>query len=339
MDSLSVIATGMVTNVGLDTLSSCAAIRVGINNFEETHFIDSAGEWIIAGQVALSSSWYGIRKHLEMVCLAIDECFEAVPHLDRSSIPLLICLAEKERPGRLAGLDTSFLSRLEKKLGYNLHRDSQCLADGAIGGLLALQKAKTLIRDKQATHCLIAGVDSYLTSDTLKSYDSNLRLLTSSNSNGFVPGEGGAALLVCAGDQENEGLKILGIGLGKEEATVDSELPLRANGLTDAIKAAEKASIQTVGDLDFRITDLNGEHYYFKEATIALQRTLKVRKEEFDIWHPNECTGELGAATLPILIGVALVSGIKSYSPGPGVLVHLGNDSGNKGALILKYSR
>lgn len=55
---LAIQATGMVTGVGLDTASSCAAI----DNFQETRFMDAGGEWIQGCEVPLEQPWRGIRK-------------------------------------------------------------------------------------------------------------------------------------------------------------------------------------------------------------------------------------------------------------------------------------
>ena len=60
-----------------------------------------------------------------------------------------------------------------------------------------------------------------------------------------------------------------------------------------------------------------------------------MRKEEFDIWHPADCIGEVGAAALPCMLGVALYAMRKRYAPGPAVLAHLGNDDGKRVALVL----
>jgi 3-oxoacyl-[acyl-carrier-protein] synthase-1 len=76
---------------------------------------------------------------------------------------------------------------------------------------------------------------------------------------------------------------IQGIGFGEEKAHIESEEPLRAEGMVAAIKGALAAAEMNMGDLDFRITDANGEQYAFKEASLALSRILRKRKEEFDI--------------------------------------------------------
>ena len=115
------------------------------------------------------------------------------------------------------------------------------------------------------------------------------------------------------------------------------EIPLRAEGLVQAIQAALAEAKLDMGDMDFRITDLSGEQYGFKEAALALTRILRVRKEAFDIWHPADCIGEVGAAIGPLMLTVAFTAARKNYLLGNRVLCHLGNDAGKRAALVLSY--
>jgi 3-oxoacyl-[acyl-carrier-protein] synthase-1 len=135
----------------------------------------------------------------------------------------------------------------------------------------------------------------------------------------------------------NSELRLTGIGFGVERAHIDSEEPLRADGLTAAIATALADSGCALHELDFRITDLSGEQYYFKEAALALTRILRQRKEEFDIWHPAECVGESGAAAGVVILAVAEAACRKGYAPGPNILVHLGNDAGDRAAAVLRF--
>ena len=52
-------------------------------------------------------------------------------------------------------------------------------------------------------------------------------------------------------------------------ATLESEKPLRADGLVQAFRAAFAEAGQTIADVDYRITDANGEQYWFKEAALG----------------------------------------------------------------------
>jgi 3-oxoacyl-[acyl-carrier-protein] synthase-1 len=89
----------------------------------------------------------------------------------------------------------------------------------------------------------------------------------------------------------------------------------------------------------YRLTDLSGEQYGFKEAALALSRTLRQRKLRFDLHHPADCIGEVGAAIGPCILGVARAAAEKGYAPGPGILCHLGSDDGARAALILRYQQ
>jgi 3-oxoacyl-[acyl-carrier-protein] synthase-1 len=90
-------------------------------------------------------------------------------------------------------------------------------------------------------------------------------------------------------------------------------------------------------ELDFRIADLSGEQYYFKEAALALSRTLRARKDTFDIWHPAECIGETGAVAGLVAFAVASAACRKGYAPGPNILCHAANDAGQRVAVIVRF--
>jgi 3-oxoacyl-[acyl-carrier-protein] synthase-1 len=91
--------------------------------------------------------------------------------------------------------------------------------------------------------------------------------------------------------------------------------------------------------VDYRLADIAGDQYAFKEAALALQRTMRVRKEAFYLWHPADCVGRVGAASVPLSIGVALAAASKSYAPGPGALCHFTDDDGVRAAVILRDPR
>ncbi|WP_458024013.1 hypothetical protein [Pseudomonas aeruginosa] len=337
---LSIVASGMVGAVGLSAPASCAAIRCALDNFQETRFIDQGGEWLLAASVPLEQPWRGRAKLLKMVARAIDEALRGQPELDCTELPLLLCVAEGDRPGRCAGLDESFLRDLEGELGRRFHPSSALIARGRVGGAVALLNARKLIQGG-CRQVLVAGVDSFVSGPTLAAYEARERLLTSQNSNGFIPGEGAAAVLVAAPlHEEAPQLLCIGLGFGIEKATVESEdLPLRADGLTQAVRAALAEAGCGLEQMDYRLTDISGEQYYFKEASLTLSRNLRVLKPKFDLWHPADCIGECGAAIGPALLAVALAASRKGYGDGPNVFCHLGNDAGERAAALLSYRR
>jgi 3-oxoacyl-[acyl-carrier-protein] synthase-1 len=336
MKPVSILASGMVTCVGLDAPSSCAAIRCGIDNFTETRFMDQGGEWIIGAQVPLEQPWRGLAKLVHMVVPAIKECLAHIGSVRTEDIPLLLCVAEKERPGRIEGLDQELFAEIQTELGVRFHHRSGVIAQGRVGGAIALGAAPELLEKERVPFCIVAGVDSYLTGPTLDAYEEKSRLLTSQNSNGFVPGEAGAAVLIGPGGVTNTGLFCAGIGVGQEKATIESEEPLRGDGLVNAVRTALQEAGVAINDLDYRITDANGEQYWFKEATLALDRVLRKRQELFEIWHPADCIGETGAAVVSCALGVALQAARKKYAFGRGPLCHFSSDGAERVAIVLK---
>jgi 3-oxoacyl-[acyl-carrier-protein] synthase I len=334
MNPVSIIASGMVTAVGINAQASCAAMRCAIDNFSETRFKDRSGEWIIGSQVLLEQPWRGLPKLVHMALPAIKECLAHVGSVRPNEIPLLLCVAEKERPGRLEGLDDRLIEEIQVAGGIRFHPESVVIAKGRVGGGLAIGHARKLIYKQKVPFCIVVGVDSMLVAGTLAAIEKRERLLTSENSNGFIPGEAAAAVLVGAPDVRAD-LLCLGIGVGEEKATVDSEEPLRADGLVQAFKAAFSDAGCAIGDLDFRITDSNGEQYWFKEATLALDRILRNRKELFEIWHPADCVGEIGAAVGLCSLGVALQATRRKYAFGRGPLCHFSAENTERIALVL----
>lgn len=336
---LSIVASGMVTGVGLSAPASCAAIRCAIDDFQETRFMDSGGEWILGSSVPLEQPWRGISKLTKMLAIALQECATSDAKLTLEQVPILLCLAEADRPGRFADLGNQVFIETQKELGISFHEKSAIIEQGRISVAIALNHARKLIYEENFPQVIIAGSDSLLVGPGLRSFEESERVMTSVNSNGFIPGEAAAAVLVQApGKSSNAQLICLGIGYGNELSTVYAEdIPLRGDGMAQAIRSALSEAGCDMGATDFRITDISGEQYAFKEAALALLRILRQRKVFYDIWHPADCVGEVGAAIGPIILSVLLAAMHKGYSPGKNVLAHFGNDEGKRAAMVLTY--
>ena len=271
-----------------------------------------------------------------MAAAAIQECLEQNAEIKPKDTPLLLCLSEPERVGRVIKDDNQFFHDLQKELKIEFHSKSRIIPTGHVSIGIALKRARELIQEYKVEHVLIAATDSYLVASTLMDYQDKERLLTSNNSNGFIPGEAGAAIVIEHMSKKST-LVCKGIGFGVEEAHIDSEKPFKADGLTTAIKDSLKDANCEMGDLDVRISDVAGEQYHFKEATLALGRTLRKRKPEFDIWHPADCVGELGSVSSLVMTIVFKTANEKSYSEGKNVVAHVGNDDGKRTAWIMKW--
>jgi 3-oxoacyl-[acyl-carrier-protein] synthase I len=343
---VAILGSGMMTGVGLSSPAACAAMRAGISGFVETRFKNSVGEWTMGCQVPLGQPWRGRAKLAQLVVSPIRECLALAAGTKPGAIPLLLCVAEEDRPGRPQGLDERFLLEVENLLARAFHPRSSVIAQGRLGGAIAVDRARKLIHEVGVPRCIVAGVDSFLVAQTLSAYEAKSRLLTSKNSNGFIPGEAGAAVLLGPpGSTRQPELLCTAIGFGREKASIDSEEPLRADGLVEAYRALRSDGGVSLDDADYRITGCNGEQYWFKDDRLAFSRTVRKLKQRFDHVHPADSIGEVGAAIGPCALGVALAAAQKGYAPGngekappgKGVLCQFSNDAGDRAALLLRY--
>src|SRR3954454_6541931 len=96
---LDIVLIGMVTAVGLDAPSSCAAMRARLDGFQETQFVGPGGDWLIGAPVPMPRNWIGEKRLAHMAAAAICEAFEKVPEA-RGKTALMVCLPEEDRQGR-----------------------------------------------------------------------------------------------------------------------------------------------------------------------------------------------------------------------------------------------
>jgi 3-oxoacyl-[acyl-carrier-protein] synthase-1 len=337
---LAIKGSGLVTAVGFNAPASLAAMRAGVSGVKQSHLWHApSGKYLKAAKVNLPQWWEGLGKLAELVAPAIGECLQAAAPVPANTIPLIICVPEPSRPFRPSGLDEALLAEVESRLETRFHPATRLIARGQVSVALALREAQRLLSTQRVPCCIVAGVDSLLSPRMVKAYVDKRRVLAPDNSNGFIPGEAAGALLVVpAGRHPGGELRLLGLDLAHEKAGIESEEPLRGDGLTEAIKRALAEGGLTLFDVAWRITDLNGEHYKFKEAAFAAARLQRKPKDvPFDLWHPIEYIGEVGAAIGPCMLAWALHAGQKGYAPGDVALCHLGSDDGERAALVVRY--
>lgn len=336
--NLSVTAAGMVTPVGFNYPSSCAAMRAGISGIRQANLWDAeSGEYLSAGKVDLPHWWEGIGKLADLVAPAIHECLVA-SGARHDEIPILLGVAGSDRPCRLDGLDDELLDEVEFRLELPHHPLSRTIARSNVSGAVALQEAERILDSHLVPACIIAGVDSFLQQSVVEAYLEQRRIMTPVNSNGFFPGEAGCAILVERSAGVKPELRVLGIGMAMEDATISSDKPFRGEGMTCAVREALSEAGLTIDETSYRITDLTGEHYKFKEAAFVAGRFFRVPVPALhDLWHPAEFLGEIGAAHVPCALGLALHGGQRGYTNGPRALLHFGNGE-DRASLVTEYT-
>ncbi|PDT81709.1 3-oxoacyl-ACP synthase [Sinorhizobium sp. BJ1] len=331
--SIDIVSIGMVTAVGLDAPSACAAMRARLDGFQETRFLGSGGDWLIGAPVPLPRNWIGEKRIAHLAAGAICEAFQTVPEA-RGQTALILCLAEEGRPGRPAPDGPRLLSRVGEIAESPPHGRSRIVAHGRPSGHVALERARRILAAGEAPYVMIAGVDSYLTAAAMTHYLADNRLLTPENPNGFIPGEAAAAVL-CA-PPGNGRIRLLGLGLAREPAYIynHADLPFRGDGMTSAYRAALAEAGIEMNRIGYRISDVIGESYFFKQSALASLRLVRGHHGFQDFWSPTESVGNVGAAVVPMMAGMAMTAACKGYNAGEPVLIEASGDDGGCGAAV-----
>lgn len=338
---LHIAAAGMVTCVGLDAAGSCAAMRARLDGFAETRFMGPDGSWLIGGAVPLPRNWIGLKRQAHLAAGALADIERARPGT-LAATPLILCLAEETRPGRPVPQPEALLRHLAEILSLPAPPRAEIVSHGRPSGFVALDRARRKIAEG-AEAVLILGLDSYLTAQSVSHYLGQARLLGPGNANGFIPGEAAAAILCTAAPGP---LRLTGLGLAREEAYLyngqDAEghdLPLRGDGMVRAFELALAEAGMEMGHVEYRLSDLAGEKYFFQQSTLAAQRLTRNRTEMQDIWCPAESLGNVGAAVVPVMLGRALTARLRGYAPGSPVMIEASGDDGACGAAVLHELR
>jgi 3-oxoacyl-[acyl-carrier-protein] synthase-1 len=327
----------MVTAIGLDAPSSCAAMRARLDGFRETRFLGAAGEWLIGGPVPLPRNWIGVKRMAHLAAGAIVEALAGAPGAEADAA-LILCLAEENRPGRPVTDPAAFARMVGEIAEVAPATRTRIVAHGRPGGFVALQAARKVLAEGQARHVVICGVDSYLTAPAVAHYLANDRLLVPGNANGFIPGEAAAAV-ICTRD--GPGLRVAGLGLARENAFLYNgkdddglDLPLRGDGMTRAYMQALVEAGVKLSDTRLKVGDQSGEKFFFQQTALAMLRVQRERSEVQPIWAIGASIGNIGAAVVPLMLGWMLTATARGYAGGP-ILAEASADDGACGAAIV----
>lgn len=338
---LNLISAGAVTSVGYNLAATSAAIRAGVDNFQETQFIDQDGEPIIGARIFKSDDQNlvsaGIDQQLHWIKLALCECFGHQNAKTTNHIRIIPLMAETSRPNlnkQQALVDGIYLFA-ENLLEDRLESVQAPIAAGNISCLHGLQAAEEFLHiHPEGAVCLLA-IDSWLNLPSIQHALNQDRLLTSTKADGLIPGEAIAAILLTTNIPNTHYLQIAGTGLAEEEATLESEKPSYGKGLAIAIKQALEQAKLPAHQLHMRLNDLNGEDYFFNESAYTWNRVLrKPMTKVYQYEQPAGKVGDIGAAFGPLLLGYNLHLARSHRHPGSSTLIHLSSPEAPRGAIV-----
>ena len=332
---ISILATGLICSVGLHARAASAAVRARIANTSESAFIDEKAERISVAEVPIPELGRGRQRLLRMGVAAISECLAGMPTVPDDQIVLLLALPRADRPGTPD--PAWFLDALQSPLGLGrrFQPSSTAIAEGRAGAALLVGTAMDLVRHGHVV--VLAGVDSWLDAGGMNWLLERKLVLTTTNSDGRIPGEAAAAVALALGaGLGTPRLAIRAVGHGEEAQRRDTGRPPRGDGWTKATKEALAAGGLTMATVGCRQVDCAGDQDGFREAALALSRVQRERTAEAPMLTPMQSLGDIGAATLPALLVLAEDAARIGYAIGSSALLLTGSDDTRRAATLVE---
>jgi 3-oxoacyl-[acyl-carrier-protein] synthase I len=334
--SLSVESVGMVSSVGLDAASTCAAVRARLSRFEEIPFHDEEDNPIIAASVVEAvGSRQGHRRLGPLLVGAVRECVEQAPFSISRDVPWFVALDGPDRPDHPDDLQDSLTEELRPLWEGGAPQTLQFFRNDCLSFFQALQSAREWLRSGRADACVVAAVDSLINGSALEKLEAEERLKTEDGSEGCIPGEAAAAILLRKAPSSRGILEVAGLGFGHEPSALGKGAN-KAVGLAAAIKNALADAGSSLFDLDFRVGGMTGEQSVFDEASTGVARVQRVHKENFELWVPAEKLGYVGAALPACMLVLTAVGFHKGYAPGRSAILYGFSRSQLRAACVVR---
>jgi 3-oxoacyl-[acyl-carrier-protein] synthase-1 len=346
-DMVVVAGTGMMTAVGLTTAETVASVRSATMRFTETPIRDHRfapftlaevpddGLPELAPEVEQATGLTSREmRMLRLGTMPIKECLKALGQ----SVPvpgLVLALPETQTTRPMDG--KQFLQRFAQQTGgsFNLGQ-SEASQVGRAAGLAAIGVAADRIRAGRARFMIAGGVDSYRDLYVLGTLDMEKRVKSAVHLDGFIPGEGAGFVLLASREAAAEtGIAPLAtispVAQTVETGHLYSKEPYRGEGLAMAVAklAASGAAGSPIAEV---YSSMNGESHWAKEWGVSFIRNRSAFLADHSLHHPADCLGDAGAASGPIMLGLA-VDGLRHhYRRGP-CLVYCSSDRGPRAVL------
>jgi len=337
---------GAITAVGNDAKMTYASVNARINRYKDTGYSDHKKipvKMALVPEDALNhlpspspayNEWE--QQLFQLSLAAVTEAFDNFE--TERSIPLILSCPESytncphELPDDFL---ESFIEQSAAPINLEL---SRIIQTGRSGTLDALEVAYKYFLDSNVESILLGGVDSYQRPELLHGLLNEDRINTLDAYDGFTPGEGAGFILLTrnkakALSGETCVVSIAPPGLAQETGHMYSELPYLGEGLASAIKQSltyfEGADIQRI------YSSMNGERFWVKELSVGLIRNQKHLHKKYQIEHPADCYGDIGAASGAVLIGLAAQHLFKQ-TQATSHMVCCASDHGFRSAVTLK---
>lgn len=337
-------AMGAVTPIGRDAWSSAAAVRAGVSGFgEHPYMVDTAGNPMrVAAAPWIDIDLQGSDRIAALLVPALQQALAPLADAADSETAVALALG---LPSARPGLPSSLAWDLRHRVAVafpNWFSSIAILETGHAAPLVGLQAAMRKIAEGAFDACIIAGVESLISPETLEWLEQSDQFHGAGSLNnawGFIPGEAAGAVLV-ATEQVCRRLgvtpmaRVLGVGRAHEPKAMKTATVCVGEGLTAAFREALSA-LPAGSQVTDVYCDMNGEPYRADEFGFACLRTKEFFVSASDFIAPADCWGDVSAASAPLGMVLSTIAAQKAYANGRLAFVWASSERGDRGAVLL----
>jgi len=354
----------MMTSLGYDLSTTCAAIRAGLTrarSVEHFHDFDEEEHETVplTGHPirGITDGFCSVGRWLQLARYAFEDLArqgnlpEREDRLFWSRTAAFVIAPSHDQPRFYYDdlfhpdhVNESYLRPLFEAIGHpEMMNAEHFLPVDAPGVFLALEKTRKMLREGAAERVLILGADSLLDAMALESLGTNNCLKGLDATTGLVPGEAGVALLIeSSGALERRRGKVfadvVGVGIGMEEQTESEDKTIRGHALAHVVQDVLARTNAGGGFQGESLADLNGEEWRAYEY--GMMRSLLARQLSDDcvVMQLAGALGDTGAVSGMMSIGWATWALSRNRVRPDRVLVTTSSENGIVGAAMLGKS-
>jgi 3-oxoacyl-[acyl-carrier-protein] synthase I len=337
---------GAVTSMGLSAMETAFVYRAQGTGLRLSALTDpESGEALLVGGIpTLDPALLGAQRAAELGKLALDDLWaDGASALSGRRLHLWLCLdewlAEPDEQGVVPSVALSQLLRMHARARFGEHLDLRVSTLGAAAPGRILEDAIDELERGECEGLILGGVHSDQCPARVARLSSQKRLYAGENSDGVLPGEGAAFVtLFEPASARRAGIaaraRLVALGSGHDKALPDNhESAFEAAGLTLAVRRATEELRAQKLRIGWQFNDLGCENYRLSEWISVMTRTQTIWEEPQVSEAPAQRLGNLGAATVPVQLALAMEAWRRGYAPHPRVLCLAGSDDGSRVAL------
>lgn len=342
---IAVSGAGIVSPVGVSALQTQSSIRSGITRLQEApelHLCRPASELLdtpdpaVVGKLDFveqdvmqqrgPAAWLGT-----MAALALEDLLRS-GSWDRQSLAStgLYLALPLPRSGFDETSAEALLAELHNGAGLDPFAHEQLCYGGRAASFSLAASACERLLSGSLEYALLGGCDSYLLPQWLDELDESYRIKSERNIDGFRPAEAAAFVLL---QRRETATKPLGVLSGV--ASVGDSTASAGDRLAGLVR--DLASF--AGSPPAVVCDLNGETARARAWSIAASRLGRELGDSVVLEHPAVATGDIGAATGPLLLYVAAGLVARSHAGRDSAVVFATSDDGCCGGAALGSSK